>query len=541
VKSQVLLSSVFGPYARDDEFGSRAINPMELYHNQVTRAQGPFSLRMFHRSWSLMFLQENISAPSVLLDFPTRERFCQEISQQHYDVIGITSIVMNVGKVCEMCRLIRKHSPQSAIVVGGHVAALPELGDMIDADHIVRGEGVRWLRAYLGEDPSAPIRHPVIVSSFGRRAMGVAAETAPHERAATVIPSVGCPLGCNFCATSEFFGGKGRFSSFYEKGSELFGVMERLEAEESIQNFFIMDENFLLYQRRALELLELMRRGKKAWSLYVFSSANAIRKYEMKDLVDLGISWVWMGLESPKSAYAKLKNADTQSLVSELQANGVKVLGSTIIGLEHHTPGNIGEEVSYAVAHATDFHQFMLYTPLPGTALYRQMKEAGLLLDDVDPADIHGQFKFNFRHPAISRDLSKTLLDQAFEEDYRKNGPSLFRICRTTLQGWQKYRNHAEERVRERFHREARELQRAYPAMLWAMEKFLRRSNPRNARRIQSLRREIQQEFGALARCSAWLAGPWLLLTSKREALRLTKGFVHEPPTFVQRKNWICV
>ena len=49
-RARVLLSSVFGPYAQDDQFGSRAINPMELYHNQVTRAQGVFSLRMFHRS-----------------------------------------------------------------------------------------------------------------------------------------------------------------------------------------------------------------------------------------------------------------------------------------------------------------------------------------------------------------------------------------------------------------------------------------------------------------------------------------------------------
>ena len=48
-RARILLSSVFGPYAQDDEFGSRSINPMELYHNQVTRAQGSFSLRMFHR------------------------------------------------------------------------------------------------------------------------------------------------------------------------------------------------------------------------------------------------------------------------------------------------------------------------------------------------------------------------------------------------------------------------------------------------------------------------------------------------------------
>ena len=38
--ARILLTSVFGPYAQDDEFGSRRINPMELYHNQVTREQG---------------------------------------------------------------------------------------------------------------------------------------------------------------------------------------------------------------------------------------------------------------------------------------------------------------------------------------------------------------------------------------------------------------------------------------------------------------------------------------------------------------------
>jgi hypothetical protein len=62
-KPRILFTSVFGPYAQDDEYGSRSINPMELYHNQVTRMQGPFSLRMFHRSWGTMLIQANISAP----------------------------------------------------------------------------------------------------------------------------------------------------------------------------------------------------------------------------------------------------------------------------------------------------------------------------------------------------------------------------------------------------------------------------------------------------------------------------------------------
>jgi hypothetical protein len=40
--ARILLSSVFGPYGQDDEYGSRKINPMELYQNQVTRLQGGF-------------------------------------------------------------------------------------------------------------------------------------------------------------------------------------------------------------------------------------------------------------------------------------------------------------------------------------------------------------------------------------------------------------------------------------------------------------------------------------------------------------------
>src|SRR5512142_1330327 len=108
-------------------------------------------------------------------------------------------------------------------------------------------------------------------------------------------------------------------------------------------------------------------------------------------------------------------------LTNELRNHGIRVLGSTIVGLEHHTPDNIVDEIEHAVRHDTDFHQFMLYTPVPGTPLYHEMGEQGRLLD-VDLADIHGQFKFNFEHGAISRDDSKRFLDYAFLRDFQRNG-----------------------------------------------------------------------------------------------------------------------
>ncbi|MBP7586084.1 MAG: B12-binding domain-containing radical SAM protein, partial [Spirochaetes bacterium] len=88
--TRILLTGVFGPFARDDEYGSRSVNPMELYHNQVTRVQGPFSLRMFHRTFGLLMIEANIDAPCTILEFPTLERFIDEIERNDYDVIGIS-------------------------------------------------------------------------------------------------------------------------------------------------------------------------------------------------------------------------------------------------------------------------------------------------------------------------------------------------------------------------------------------------------------------------------------------------------------------
>jgi radical SAM superfamily enzyme YgiQ (UPF0313 family) len=537
-QARILLSSVFGPYARDDEFGSRSINPMELYHNQVTRAQGSFSLRMFHRSWGIMLIQANISAPCTVLDFPTRKDFEREITAHAYDVIGISSIIVNIAKVREMCRMIRKLSPNSTIVVGGHVAAIPGVDKMIDADQIVRGEGVSWMRRYLGEDQSAPIRHPAIVSVMRTRIMGIRLPERKGATAATIIPSVGCPMGCNFCTTSAFFGGKGNFVNFFESGDELFEVMQQMEAELKVQSFFVMDENFLLHRERAMRLLERMKERQKSWSMSVFASANAIRKYTMQELVELGVSWLWMGLESPQASYNKLQGTDTRQLTRELREHGIRVQGSTIIGLEHHTPDNIVAEIEHAVSHDTDFHQFMLYTPVPGTPLYQQMSEEGRMLRDVDYADVHGQFKFNFKHAAISRDDSKRFLDWAFWRDFEVNGPSLYRISRTLLAGWKRYKDWPDARVRERFTREMHKLNGVYSSALWAMERQFRRVDVKVSDQIGALREEFRRESGIVSRLMPAVLGPILLWSTRREEKRLARGKTYEPPTILERRNW---
>lgn len=535
-RAKILLTSVFGPYGRDDEYGSRAINPMELYQNQVTRAEGPFSLRMFHRSWGIMLIQANVSAPCTLLDFPTLDRFVSELKSYEYDIVGISSILPNIEKVKKMCRLVREILPRATLVVGGHIANRPGLAQYIDADHIVPGEGVQWFRRFLGEDVRQPIRHPLVSSAVSGRTMGFSLKNTGRDTAAALLPSVGCPMGCNFCATSAMFGGKGKFINFYETGDELFRVMCGIERGMGVRSFFVMDENFLLHKKRALRLLELMEKHGKAWSLYVFSSAHVVTSYPIEQLVRLGISWVWLGLEGKNSRYAKLQGIDTRALVRTLQAHGIKVLGSSIIGLEEHTPENLDEAIEYAVTHATDFHQFMLYTPIPGTPLYAELLAKGMLLEpsEYQDADIHGQFIFRHRHPHLKPGQETEFLLKAFRRDFEVNGPSVLRIARTALAGWKRYRHHPDARLRDRFAWEARHLPVIFPAALWAARRWFRERNPLVFKKLTALLDEIKREVGLRARLVAPLGGRIAWWKLRQEDQRLKAGVRYEPPTFYE-------
>ncbi len=536
-RARVLLTSVFGPYAQDDEFGSRKINPMELYQNQVTRVQGGFSLRMFHRTFGLMMIQANVEAPCTVLDFPTLENFIEEISNRTYDVIGISAIMPNIGKLKKMCDLIRQHQPAATIVVGGHITNKEGIDKIIDADLIVRGEGIRWFQRYLGQDDKGSIKHPMALSGFGARIMGISLGSRPGGTAAILIPSVGCPVGCNFCSTSALFGGKGHFINFYETGDELFEVMCEIEKRLKVRSFFTLDENFLLHKKRALRLLELMEANNKSWAIYVFSSARVLQSYTIDQLVRLGIGWVWMGVEGQSSSFNKLDGVDTRTLVKLLQSHGIRVLGSSIIGLETHKPENMDAIIDYAVGHETVFHQFMLYTPISGTPLYEKHKQEGTLLaeSEFSDADSHGQYRFNYRHQHIKDGQEEKYLLEAFRRDFEVNGPSILRMIRVLLNGWQKYKDHP-RRVRERFAWEVFPLRSTYAGAVWAIRKWYL-NDARTAEKANRLLTDIYATFGWTTKLIAPLIGSYVFFSLKKEEKRLAHEWTYEPSCFYEKNE----
>jgi hypothetical protein len=49
----------------------------------------------------------------------------------------------------------------------------------------------------------------------------------------------------------------------------------------------------------------------------------------------------------------------------------------------------------------------------------------------------------------------------------------------------------------------------------------------------------VEKESGMMSRIVAHVVGPVLLWATRREERRLAAGVTYEPPTIIERRNWV--
>jgi hypothetical protein len=193
------------------------------------------------------------------------------------------------------------------------------------------------------------------------------------------------------------------------------------------------------------------------------------------------------------------------------------------------------------VRHDTDFHQFMLYTPIPGTPLHAELTAKGMMKDEKEfhLSDIHGQLILNYRHPHLNDQQTAELMVRAFDRDLAVSGPSVVRIVRTILAGWKRHKNHPDPCVRDRFAWEVREFATSFSAVLGAAKLYYRKNRAMYAK-MSALLGELHAEFGWKSRIFSAIGGRWVLRQIRKEEKRLAAGFAYEPPTIYERNAAVC-
>lgn len=300
------------------------------------------------------------------------------------------------------------------VVMGGaHTSFLPDEA-LKYSDFVVRGEGEHTLSELIdyiekGSPPIATIKGLSYKDKDGRIVHTPQREfvkdldslpdpdfsvvhnwkhSASHYPIAT---SRGCPFGCKFCSVIQMFGRTYRFKSVEATLRELKNVTSVSKAN-SLK--FIVDDNFTANKRRTKEILNgMIAEGiKMRWSAQV--RTDVAKDPELLSLMaDANCNRVYVGLESinPKTLEAYNKNQSVEDIIDCIKAvkeHGIHIHGMFVLGADDLD--TIKKTADFAIKLDIDTVQFMMLTPLPGTPLFYDIKEAGRLLHtDWSKYDAH--------------------------------------------------------------------------------------------------------------------------------------------------------
>ena len=148
-------------------------------------------------------------------------------------------------------------------------------------------------------------------------------------------------------------------------------------------------------------LLTALKGLKRRWAAQV--SIDRCRQSELLGLArEAGCVYLFVGLESFSDASLATVNkswnrvADYRSIIDGIHRAGIAVQAGIIFGFDTDTPAIFADTLTACEALGIDGVTVSLLTPLPGTALYHQLKAEGRLLSE-DWAYYNGKTRVAFR------------------------------------------------------------------------------------------------------------------------------------------------
>ncbi len=375
-----------------------------------------FSLYKLPRLGSLLLAtllrDKGYEAESVFMDTP------QLLSRRtEADLVGISAITPTAKSSYRVADVFRARGVP--VVMGGpHVTFLPE-ESLEHADFCIAGEGESGLPmlvhalnhgSSLEEVPGLiwrdggtirmnPTAEPVKdldglpFPDFSLLDMGNGTRVGAARARRMTMPvqtSRGCPYDCTFCSVTPMFGRRYRHRSTENVIAEL----ARFDPER--HEIFFYDDNFAADPRATKELLREMIRRRLGFRWTTQVRTDIVRDTELLDLVaEAGCKGLYVGLESVNAgALAEMKKKQTvediRHSIREIRRRGIHLHGMFVFGFDSDTPQTTRATVTFALREKVDSVQFLILTPLPGSAFFSQMASEGRLLDrEWDTYDGH--------------------------------------------------------------------------------------------------------------------------------------------------------
>jgi len=494
---KVLFSTTWGPM--QEQFFNTS--PTDVMNQRFSRGCDIFTLGGHLHMNSAHLIAQNIDMPSLFLEYPRREDFEKEV-EKGYKYVALTAFHNQVDDLIEMCKLVRAKAPESEIVLGGFGAVGLEVTRTEEelkelCDHLCHGEGTRFFRELLGEDPDRPMFHSHL-PKWGYSLPMI--NLHPEGVTPVVVGSLGCPNACDFCATSEMFAKKRVQLMTPEQVHKEFRRIWR-EAPDTPQATLLEEDSFQDedYMR---ELGRLLREdpefGLSYYNFYCLASIRSMSEWSFMDMALTGATNVFVGVESKFAGdhgYGKTDGLSTREMFEGLQRVGITPTGAWMIGFDFQNRQNIEEDLQEFISLHPPMQQLARVCPFPATAMWHEMKKAGRIRDDVKWDEISfygggGMDPLNFNDHEVME-----IIERGYRQLYETHGASIARIADVNMKGYEfcmenrKKNKYLEERAI--YHKRA--AMTIFP-IFKAMEIFAPNNTVR--KRMKDLRRDYVRLFG---------------------------------------------
>ncbi len=341
----------------------------------------------------------------VVRDLAIRKKG-EEIDFKRYDLVGISTDTTRHRQALKIAKGAKEKG--CTVVMGGpHPSYVDEeILSTRKVDFIVRGEGevtfaelvaalekkdekfdliqgISFLsngtlvrtpsRPFIENLDSLPIpaRHLIHLDDYRRTNLGGRPITP-------LITSRGCPYRCAFCSSSHFWGSKVRMRSV----ASILKEVDEIYNQYHFNAVAFLDDTFNISPSRVIEICRgIIERKLDLWWWNLSRIDLFSRNEEMvKEMVQAGMKAAFIGVESPhpetlKDLQKGIRVEEVIETVEMLKRNGVQLHASYIIGGLHETAQSIHETIRFAKRLDTNVAQFAILTPLPGTAIYDQVKD----------------------------------------------------------------------------------------------------------------------------------------------------------------------
>jgi bacteriochlorophyll C8 methyltransferase len=201
----------------------------------------------------------------------------------------------------------------------------------------------------------------------------------------------GCPFDCSFCVTPNFTGKLYRAQKPEDLKRQI-EVAKKVFFQPSRKSpkpwFMLCDENLGVSKKRLWETLDLLKECDINYS--VFFSLNFLEDKEtVKKLVESGCLMVLVGFESIKQstleAYNKghVNSADKFArVIEECRQAGLNIQGNFLVNPDLDSFEDMDDLVKFVAKNNVFMPIFQIITPYPGTKMYWEYKEKGLITDE---------------------------------------------------------------------------------------------------------------------------------------------------------------